>query len=276
MTHAIKFVGPDTVEGLAIPFGSPDDRDLDGEYFTAATDLALDWFATSGRPALCDHGFDDAHKLTPVGRQTEYEAREEGIWAQVQLDKHARYRKTIDQMVEAGSLGYSSGAISHLVTKSAGGEIVRWPWVELSLTGTPASPAALGVHYVKSLAAIEAVQAVGADITPMVKALVAALDTSSDDSGSESFDDQTARVASELGEYLSRARKRYETRAAKADPFSAANREGLVSLDAQLAAVVEFHAEVQDFIKRTDPDHRADVQEAVAKAYRVWASTALI
>lgn len=270
--NALKFVGPDTVEGLAIPFGSADDRDLDGEYFTASTDLAIDWFGKSGRPALYDHGFDEAHKLTPVGRQVEYEARDEGIWAQVQLDKHARYRKAIGQMVEEGALGYSSGAISHLVTKSATGEIVRWPWVELSLTPTPAAPGTLGVHYIKSTTAFEHAKAVGADITPMVKAVLAALDGPSDDSGSESFDDQAARVASELDRFHGRLRTRADQRAGKSGRvLSAAN---LARLRTLIETWEPSIADLKAFVAEHDPEHRAEVEEILAKAARTYALTA--
>jgi hypothetical protein len=273
MDLAVKFVGPDTVEGLAIPFGSPDRRDLDGEFFTKSTDLALDWFGTGGRPALYDHGFDEAHKLAAVGRQTEYEERDEGIWAQVQLDKHARYRKAIDRMVEEGALGYSSGAISHLVTKSATGEIVRWPWVELSLTPTPASPDALGIHYVKSLAAIEHAQAVEADITPMVKAIIAALDTPSEDSGSESFDDQAARVASDLDRLHARLRTRMEQRAGKSGRvLSAANRARLQAL---IEAWEPSLADLKAFLAEHDPEKKAEVEAILSKAARTYALTAL-
>jgi hypothetical protein len=272
MTHAIKFVGPDTVEGLAIPFGSPDDRDLDGEFFTKDTDFALEWFGKSGRPALYDHGFDEAHKLSPVGRQVEYEPRDEGIWAQVQLDKAARYRKTIDRMVEEGALAYSSGSIGHLAGKSADGQITRWPWVELSLTPTPANPRA-GIHYVKSLAAIEHAQAVDADITPMVKALVAALDEPSGDSGPESFDDQVARVASDLGEVPARLRTRVEQRAGKSGrALSAAN---LARLRAFIETGEATIADLKAFVAEHDPDRKAEVEAILSKAAQTYARSAL-
>jgi len=157
---ALKFVGPDTVEGLAIPWGSPDDRDLDGEFFTKATDLCLDWFGKAGRPVLYDHGLDDDLKSETIGRQVDYEVRDEGVWAQAQLSRNARYRKAVDQLIAEGALGYSSGAMGHLATKSAGGEITRWPWVELSMTPIPANPVTI-VHFVKSAALMAHLDAAG-------------------------------------------------------------------------------------------------------------------
>lgn len=179
VARAIKFVGPDTIEGLAMPFG----MDTDGEQFTKSTDLCIDWFGESGRPLLYNHGLDRAMKAERVGRQTEYEVREEGIWAQSQLDANVRYRKAIDALIEKGAIGYSSGAYAHLATKNASGEITRWPWVELSLTPFPAHPGALGVHYVKSSA--DFIDLLDTTVPDPLKAALAALDawatTNSDD-----------------------------------------------------------------------------------------------
>lgn len=176
---SVKFVGPDTIEGLAMPFG----MDTDGEQFTKSTDLCLDWFGDAGRPVLYNHGLDRSMKAERVGRQTEYEIREEGIWAQSQLEANVRYRKAIDGLIEKGAIGYSSGAYAHLATKNAAGEITRWPWVELSLTPFPAHPGALGVHYVKSSA--DFVDLLDTAIPDPLKAALAALDewavTNSDD-----------------------------------------------------------------------------------------------
>jgi hypothetical protein len=180
VARAVKFIGPDTIEGLAMPFG----MDTDGEAFTPATDLCLDWFGKSGRPVLYNHGLDPQHAAKMVGRQTEYEAREEGIWAQSQLDANARYRKAIDGLIEQGALGYSSGAYAHLATKNRKGELTRWPWVELSLTPFPAHPGTLGVHYIKSSA--DFLDRLDDDAPPALKAALAALDewasTNDDDS----------------------------------------------------------------------------------------------
>ena len=139
---AIKFVDgtTDRIEGLAIPFGGPaDGKDLQGETFTATTDFAADWF-TEGRPVLYDHGLDNDAGIRVVGRQTASKIDDNGVWAEVQLNKAHRYAEHISDMVKAGKLYFSSGSIAHLVRKEAGGIIKRWPWVELSLTPTPANP----------------------------------------------------------------------------------------------------------------------------------------
>jgi hypothetical protein len=169
--RALKFTGPDIVEGLAIPF---DSYDTDRETFTKKTDLCLDWFGKSGRPLLYDHGLDQPGTLV-VGRQEEYEERVDGIWAQSQLNRNVRYRKAIDRLIEEGALGYSTGAMPHLAKKNAKGEITRWPWVELSMTPIPAHPATL-LHYVKSSDALAHLEAVDTDVPAPVKAALIALD----------------------------------------------------------------------------------------------------
>lgn len=173
LARAVKFSGRDTIEGPIFLFGY---RDVDGEMFTPATDFCLDWFGKSGRPVLYEHGLDDDLAATAIGRQVEYEERAEGIWAQSELNRHGRYRKAVDGLIERGVLGYSGGAMQHLAKKSASGAITRFPWVESSLTPTPAAPGNLGIHYVKSADALAHLEAVDFDIPGPLKAALAALD----------------------------------------------------------------------------------------------------
>ena len=135
----------DTIEGWGMPFGGPfGGQDLYGEHFTAATDFALSWFPDSGqgsRPLLFHHALDADAGATPVGRVKSFELRADiGMWTQAQLDKSSEYFAAIKEMVKAGRLFFSSGAMAHLVdVDKRSGEIKRWPWVELSLTPTPAN-----------------------------------------------------------------------------------------------------------------------------------------
>jgi len=141
---AVKFADEQAgiVEGLAIPYGGPmGGKDLQGEYFTPRTDLALKWF--DRRPALFHHGVDPDAEIEPVGVQFETKTLDAGQWAKVQLDKAHRYYDMIADMVRQGKLFFSSGAMPHLVQKGKDGELLRWPWVELSLTPMPANPYAI-------------------------------------------------------------------------------------------------------------------------------------
>lgn len=159
MDTAVKFLkGSDTkFEGLAIPFGGPiAGKDFDGEDFGADTDYAFDWFP-QGRPTIYHHGLAAATKTAVQGRQTEHEIIDEGVFARGELDKSAKYHATVASMIGAGKLFFSSGSVPHLVDVDATGHIKRWPWVELSLTPTPANPYAT-VHSVKSTDLIDRLQ----------------------------------------------------------------------------------------------------------------------
>jgi hypothetical protein len=244
--HAVKFVdGTDNIiEGLAIPFGGPfAGKDLHGESFGPDTDLALDWFPEEGRPTIYNHGLDGEAKTTLVGRQIEREARDVGHWVKVQLDKRNRYFEQIAQMVRDGMLSFSSGAVPHLVKTSADGAIKAWPWVELSLTPTPANPDA-AVYAVKSSDAIEHIASVPGTAVP--SALKAAVDAIEDgfteqnptgDSGTEPLADHSERVSREVKAWVERlsnraaARKR-EDRKALPDPTVQAVKETHESLGA--------------------------------------------
>lgn len=177
--RAVKFSGPDTVEGLAIPYGGLfKGKDWDGESFTPNTDFCLDWFGGSGRPLLYHHGLDPAMKSAVIGRQVEYEERTEGIWASSQLDKSAKFRKAIDKLVDQGALGYSSGAMPHLATKNARREYTRWPWVELSLTPTASAMDLSTVHFVKTADVMAHLTEAKIDLPPaLVAAAMKALDS---------------------------------------------------------------------------------------------------
>ena len=143
---AVKFVdkSDSIVRRYGMPFGGPKDgRDFDGEFFSARTDFMLDW-VKGERPLIYQHGLDEGMDDAVVGRVVEYSKREEGMWTIAQLDLRARYIDGIRELVDKGALSFSSGAYPSLVRiDRKSGEIMRWPWVELSLTPTPANPYAV-------------------------------------------------------------------------------------------------------------------------------------
>ena len=136
---SMELVQRHVLEGLAIPFGGPDRKDLQGEYFTPRTDYHLEWFPTDGRPLLFHHGMDDEVAGATIGRQTSHEVRDDGIWVETQLAKRSRWVELLRRLLDKDALGFSSGALPSLVKTAKGGEILSWPWVELSTTPTPAS-----------------------------------------------------------------------------------------------------------------------------------------
>lgn len=129
------------VEGWLAPFGGPvkGGKDLDGEYFDAKTDFALDYYPTL--PILYGHGHDPEIGAAKVGEITLKEIRDKGVWVQGQLDKQGAYYSLLDELSQKGDLYWSSGAIAHLVQKAQKiGYIKQWPVAEATLSVTPSNP----------------------------------------------------------------------------------------------------------------------------------------
>lgn len=142
---AVKFIDGSLtlVRGLGMPYGGPvDGKDLEGEFFSPRTDFMFDFLAGE-RPVLYDHGHEPSVKADIVGRVVEYNRTDAGVWTIVQLDRRARYLAALQELVDRGAMSFSSGAYPSLVEIEKSGEILRWPWVELSLTPTPMNPYAV-------------------------------------------------------------------------------------------------------------------------------------
>ena len=126
------------IEILGVPFGSPSDRDSDGEFFTAQTKLHLDKFPTP--PLVFFHGYNeqkqpDAQPIY-VGKTTGYEVRKDGVWFRGVLDKAVAQAKAVCDAAQQGMARASSGSIAHLVRKAANGQLLEWPLAELSVFDT--------------------------------------------------------------------------------------------------------------------------------------------
>lgn len=145
--YAIKSLSGGRVGGYLVVWGSPEQRDLQGEYFTRNTDLGLDWFKS--RPVLYHHGLDSQLQATVIGVIDTLKTDEVGLWAEAQLDMRHRYVQAVQGLVDQGVLGWSSGSIPHLVVVDNDGYIRRWPIVEGSLTPSPAEPRGTGVGSLK-------------------------------------------------------------------------------------------------------------------------------
>jgi HK97 family phage major capsid protein len=136
------------VGGYLVVWGSPQQRDLQGEYFTPETELGLDWY--DQRPVLYHHGLDGNLKAAIIGVIDTLRPDETGLWAEAQLDMRQRYVQAVQRLIDRGILGWSSGSLPHLVEVADDGRIKRWPIVEGSLTPTPAEPRLTDVHTLKS------------------------------------------------------------------------------------------------------------------------------
>lgn len=164
----VKAVTPDTltVAGYGVVF---DGVDLVGDTFTKSTNFWLKSMP-GPRPVLYEHGFDDAIDLAVLGSTLKMEQDDNGLWVEAELNRHTRYMKEVEKLIEAGALGWSSGSAGHLVRREGEADkalITSWPILEFSLTPTPAEPRTLGVQAVRSLAAaLPAVKAIIGDNLP--------------------------------------------------------------------------------------------------------------
>lgn len=141
---AIKATPDGKVSGYLVRFGSPRDTDLEGDFFTKATDF--------GRPMTEGETFPlrlyYAHGMDPkVGRKAigdgVVKMDAAGLWYEGQIEQSDEYREMIKRLASEGRLGFSSGAAGHLVIREATGigkssRITAWPLGEASLTPRPA------------------------------------------------------------------------------------------------------------------------------------------
>lgn len=260
---AVKFVdgSDDLIEGLAIPFGGPfAGKDFDGEDFGPDTDFAFDYFP-AGRPTIYHHGLDGAMKGVLQGRQTEHEVRDEGVWAQVQLDKSAKYHATVARLIGQGKMFFSSGTLPQLVMTDESGHIKSWPWVELSLTPTPANPWA-AVHSVKSVDLIHTLADAGMEPPPaLIAAALKALDAIPSDPEAQAvpsaLEVKASRVSVAATEFRDHVRESFDMRAKTGRVLSAANRDRITTALASREAVLAAYGDLEALLAETDPDTKS-------------------
>jgi HK97 family phage major capsid protein len=152
---AVKALGEEgKVGGYLIRFGSPDDTDFYGTYFTAGA-----YYGPrdgDGADALVHHGFPVARGLEALADTLlpplRTKKNDVGVWAEIVLDMANEYQRQVYELVKAGKLAWSSGSAAHMVRYAEDGKgITRWPIIEGSLTPTPAQPFYTRIQPVRSL-----------------------------------------------------------------------------------------------------------------------------
>lgn len=137
---AIKALGNGKVGGYLVRFSDASAPDLDGEFFTKATDFDVE----PGDPTRIyyKHGLDPVLKRRKLGTGT-LAIDDVGVWVEAQLSLRDDYEAAIYGMAEAGKLGWSSGTLPNLVEKEAAGKAIHikaWPLgKDASMTPTPAA-----------------------------------------------------------------------------------------------------------------------------------------
>lgn len=133
--QTVKALEGGKVGGYLVTFGG---LDVTGDYFDNQTDFG----EYSRLPVLYHHGFDDTIKTRRIGTAN-IKQDEIGLWAEAQLQLRDEYEKAIYELAQKGKLGWSSGAASHVTSKTAddfGNHITQWYMAEASLTPCPAEP----------------------------------------------------------------------------------------------------------------------------------------
>jgi HK97 family phage major capsid protein len=145
-TVSIKSMTDDAivVAGYGVVWG---DRDLYGDTFTPETDLGIKYHPNP--PAYYDHTLSGVE--TEIGITVKMAPDAVGLWVEQELDRHHEYMEGITKLIEAGALGYSTGAPGHLI-RAERTVITKWPIVDVSLTPTPAEPRTLGVQRLRAIA----------------------------------------------------------------------------------------------------------------------------
>jgi hypothetical protein len=163
---------------LGIPYGGPKDgKDFDGEFFSPRTDLKPEWF--DRRPLVWHHNLDKTMGADPVlGTADDLEQSDIGWWTTIWLDRSHRYWQQVDELLRAGKVYGSSGSLPNFVrTDKTTGEILVWPYIEQTLTPTPANPYSVVIP-AKAIRHFDEAQ-IG--LSPAVRGLLTDLDSPSAD-----------------------------------------------------------------------------------------------
>lgn len=136
----IKALGEGKVGGHLVVYSDETTPDLEGDFFTKATDFDFEDGHQVG--VYYQHGLDATLKARRIGRGV-LKHDDAGVWIEAQLDLRDEYERAIYSLAEQEKLGWSSGAVPHLVEREPVGKsahIKKWTIGEASLTPTPAEP----------------------------------------------------------------------------------------------------------------------------------------
>lgn len=157
----IKTAGDWELEVLSVPYGGPEyGKDLQDEFFSPRTDLAIEQFPTP--LVVYYHGFDENKQpmKTPeiIGDVISHETKADGHWVKILLNKANEYAKRVWEAAKKGMAKASSGTIAHLARVDWGGEIRYWPLAEITLLDEsvdenriPANAYAVAIPVMKAL-----------------------------------------------------------------------------------------------------------------------------
>lgn len=158
--------GKGRIGGYLVRWGSEDETDLSGDYFTKSTYLGA--HDGNGADAMIHHGqplkfkgrvVDELKWTKDVLLPPLKTKRDDiGLFAETICDMSDEWEKKVYELAAKGKFKWSSGAAAHTVRRRDGqksGEILRWPIVEGSLTPSPCEPRSTRVMSLKSYLEVE-------------------------------------------------------------------------------------------------------------------------
>jgi len=153
---AVKFVAKDEIKGYSHLWGSPDNTDLEVEYFTKDTDFWDERLGSKTRPLTWDHAQDKDFNGDPIiGQIVDFGDDNIGRWYVAHLERSHAYNKAIAELIKAGKLGTSSDSAPQYVERVKTGKatwLKTWPFFAAALTDTPCEPRMIGsLEFLKSL-----------------------------------------------------------------------------------------------------------------------------
>lgn len=132
-------------------WGEPSEKDLEGEYFSKATDWTSDYTESIGRlPMDWEHArqpdkfgpegaikVPDFHDVIGWADMKTAEVDEIGLWVERVLNRKSRYIDGVMTLIAAGKLATSTFPIQGRTQKAEDGHIEKWPLYRDSFTVTP-------------------------------------------------------------------------------------------------------------------------------------------
>jgi hypothetical protein len=133
---AVKALGGGKIAGYGILFTA--EPDLQGERFTKETNIGMR--VGEHRDIYYRHGIHPVIQDRELGTATLKAIDDAGAFFEGELNLRDDYEKYIYKLAEMGKLGWSTGAVSHLVKrlkKDLATDLQKWIIGEISLTPTP-------------------------------------------------------------------------------------------------------------------------------------------
>jgi hypothetical protein len=139
---AIKSLGGGRYGGYLVRYYEPNQRDLQGEWFSEDTNFMLDEHPIVNKPVLFQHAMDAKMGAFTLGTFDKAVQDDKGVWAEWAIsvrDERKEYMRHVQDMIEEGLLDFSSGAYPGTVRVNPQSKhIDQWCICEGSATHTPA------------------------------------------------------------------------------------------------------------------------------------------